>query len=168
MKKQGLRLMAVLMVAGAAPLAQAASILALPPTHMAFVPATLTPTQNVRLTLVNLTNAPKPGRNTSPPDPCEAQVSFFDGKGEQVGDSQDLTLGAGDAALLPAVRPAGDGSVDVAPLRSVRATLQFPPGPCRNLQVGFEVYDVRSGGTLFMNPGVIRGFNPQPDPPGFQ
>ena len=27
--------------------------------------------------------------------------------------------------------------------------------------------NIQTGHTVFMNPGVIRGFNPQPDPPGF-
>lgn len=37
--------------------------------------------------------------------------------------------------------------------------------PCRSTVAGFEVYDSVSGGTRFVNPGVIRSFNPQPDPP---
>jgi hypothetical protein len=161
MSKQGLRpLLAVLTLAAAVPLAQAAE-------HIGFVPATLTRTQNARLTLVNLTNPTRPGRNTTPPDPCKAQVTFFDAQGEKVGDTQDVSLEPGNSLLLPAVqKAAGDGSVDVSPLRHVRATIAFPPGPCLNLQAGFEVYDTQTGNTLFMNPGVIRGFNPQPDPPG--
>lgn len=158
MSKQGLRpLLAALVIAAAAPLAHAAE-------RIGFVPTTLTPTQNARLTLVSL-NEPGSGRNVQPP--CKARVSFFDAQGQEVGETTDVSIEPGASLLLPAVqKAAGDGSVDVAPLRHLRATIAYPPGPCRNLQAGFEVYDTRSGGTLFMNPGVIRGFNPQPDPPG--
>ena len=50
---------------------------------------------------------------------------------------------------------------------SVKVTTE-PPDPDRigNVVSTFEVIDNTTQRTMFLNPGVIRGFNPQPDPPG--
>jgi hypothetical protein len=48
------------------------------------------------------------------------------------------------------------------------ADTNAPPDPCAKTFAGEEVFDTRTSQTMFTNPGVIRGFNPQPDPPGFE
>jgi len=138
-------------MAGAAP----------PATTLDFVPASLTPTQNARVLLVNLA---LPDRRGSPPDPCHGQLQFFEYGGKPIGEAHTFNLEAGKVLLVTA--PSGGYT-------AVRAHVDFPsktpsgtPNICRATQAGFEVFDMQSQETKLMNPGVIRGFNPQPDPPG--
>ncbi|MDB5976898.1 MAG: hypothetical protein JWR07_3658 [Nevskia sp.] len=90
-----------------------------------------------------------------------------------------------DASIIPADAneqrsiPTGEpiGTNGAATLRHSRAVVAFaaapkgllglaPPDPCRGADAALEVYDLSTGGSLFLSPGVISGFNPQPDPPG--
>lgn len=144
-----------------------------------FVPATLVATQSARVNVVNLEPPPDPDRNTVPPDPCRGTVTYYDVSGAQVGSPQAFQLAPGQAAgfVDPFVATNPVGTNGAVTLRHSRAVVAFaaapkgllglaPPNPCRAADAAFEVYDVSTGGTLFLSPGVISGFNPQPDPPG--
>jgi hypothetical protein len=145
------------------------------PAAIDFLPATLVPTQNGRVNVVNLASEPKLGRGQAPPDPCKGQIHFYDAAGNAVGDAQGFELAPGQstsiAALVPALMPGttdatGDGSVRQLRARVLLPAVQVPPDPCRAVRGLFEVYSTDTLETRFTSPGVIRGFNPQPDPPG--
>jgi hypothetical protein len=178
MKRRTQLLAAAAAVAFTASTAQAASLLASRAERtIDFVPTSLLASQNARVTLVNLI----------PPDPvrvCHVAVSFYDANGDAAGDAQEFDLAPGQSAL--AIAPSAvilqppsltNAAIAAATIRQLRASVQLvrrgrgliPPDPvdaCRGLHAGYEVFDTQSQQTQLMNPGVIRGFNPQPDPPG--
>ena len=133
-----------------------------------FLPAVQSVEQNARVTLVNLTPLNERG---SPPDPCFGKIAFFGLDGNVVGNVQSFRLATGVAAQFaaPVFTDANGAAVPVT-LRArvvVRANTRAQDESCRGLAGSYEIYNTRTLETQFMNPGVIRGFNPQPDPPGF-
>jgi hypothetical protein len=119
--------------------------------------------------------------NTTPPDDsgraCTAELSLLDGTGNVLTRSME-SLAAGHSAFLdfaiddPNARP-GQRQQLRAVLRAVppdtgdRRGRAFPPDPCAGLVATLEVFQSETGETtVILNPAVIRGFNPQPDPPG--
>ncbi len=133
-----------------------------------FLPAVQSVQQNARITLVNLTPLTQRGL---PPDPCFGKIAFFDLAGNVVGSVQSFRLATGVSAQFVApVFTDTNGTPIPVTLRArviVRANTAAQDASCRGLAGSYEVYNTRTLETMFMNPGVIRGFNPQPDPPGF-
>jgi hypothetical protein len=132
---------------------------------IAFLPAVQSITQNGRVQMVNLGSAVGP--NGSPPDPCKVTVHFVDADGKDVGPAQDVSLARGSFTSVAAPVFVKTG-LPVA-LRAhifVTSKSKFPPDPCHGLHAGYEVFDTATLETKFVSPGAIRGFNPQPDPPG--
>jgi hypothetical protein len=128
-----------------------------------FAPAFQTTTQLARLTLVNLPDQ-KAG---IPPGPCAGAVEFYDLAGNLLGGkSMAFSLAPGAGAVF--VAPTGGGLGGSVSIRG-RATYAAKPATgldaCGGMNASWEVYDAQTLETKFMNPGVIRGFNPQPDPP---
>jgi len=118
------------------------------------------------------------------PSSCQVELGFLDGEGR--------SLGRTTAALMPGQASFFDVFFDALVDAGAASRLQVrgfiieggktqnPPepdssdrpgamgtDPCRGLLPSVEVYDVATGAsTLVLHPAVIRGFNPQPDPPG--
>lgn len=103
------------------------------------------------------------GRAELPPGPCRVTLRFLDERGAVVAESV-ATLRAGRAALLdyrPTLRPGARAAVR-AELIGERDDAGVAPA----LIPSIEVIDVATGRTTIGSPGTIRGFNPQPEPPG--
>jgi len=129
-----------------------------------FVPVSLSSAQNARVLLVNLA---APSASGIPPGPCSGQLQFFTAAGSAYGTPQVFTLDAGQ--YLVGAAPSANVTVAPTSLRArVTFGLQSPDGgrACHAMQAGYEIFDTQTQETKLLSPGVIRGFNPQPDPPG--
>jgi len=130
--------------------------------------------QAIRLSVVN----GLPPGPTLPPGPIRVVMAFRDMNGQLLRNLKSgevvrrvVNLARGEAAFLDLdydELPPGPSRLQV---RGV-VTAELPPGPIRALPPSpivpsLEVIDSDTGRTQFVisNPGVIRGFNPQPDPP---
>lgn len=140
-----------------------------------WAPVTLAAGQNVRLNLANVA-VDNPDFRT---DDCHVAVTFLDAAGRALGDGSVLELRPGQAATVVGPSPpARDGATppDVGDrTRLLRPIVRFVDNPdfrgadartsC-NLAPVLEVFSEETGATLFLSPAVLKGFNPQPDPPG--
>lgn len=143
------------------------------PDRYAFGMVGITTGQTMR---VNVSYVPPPVPEL-PPGPVRVTMAFRGINGNLARNARTgevirkvVDLQSGDSAFL-------DVDYDVLPPGPTRAQLRAvvsvipPPVPDTNLlQDGVcipsvEVINSSNGKTLFMNPAVIRGFNPQPDPP---
>lgn len=146
------------------------------PDHYSFGMVGITQGQTLRVNVANVITA---NDSNWPPGPTRVAIIVVNSRGEVVrnrdgrpvrkveflerGDSTFLDFNADDIQLPP------------GPIRlQLRAVVNvFPPGPTDvaipydSAVPSVEVFNNANGRTvLFMgNPGVIRGFNPQPDPP---
>jgi hypothetical protein len=130
-----------------------------------FAPALQTVSQGARVHLVNLAdNTPQGG---IPPGPCHVTVQFVDIAGSPLGAPAigDIAPGQTQTFVAPVFLTNGLPLVLHAHVALGPAPVGVPPGPCRRLLGSYEVYDSQTLETRLLNPGVIRGFNPQPDPP---
>ncbi|MEP7300892.1 MAG: hypothetical protein ABI699_05135 [Caldimonas sp.] len=127
-----------------------------------FLPAVQSITQNGRVQLVNLGHVVG-----SPPDPCRASIHFLDVDGQEVGPAQHVSLARGHSTSVAAPLFVKTGlPVSLRARVLVTSRSRFGPEPCTGLYAGYEVFDTATLETKFVSPGAIRGFNPQPDPPG--
>jgi hypothetical protein len=127
--------------------------------------------ETARLNLVNIGHP-----NLPPTDPCHVTLSFLDTHGIIVNDrngrpmSAQLDVAQGEAGFfdLSSRRIVISGRVQLRAL----VTLPAVPGDgsvdqCANVIPSLEIFDqVTSRTLLFLHPALIRGFDPQPDPPG--
>jgi hypothetical protein len=136
----------------------------------------ITPGETLR---INVANPQLPSASLLAP-PCRVELVFLDSTGApllpavqktlEAGQSAHFDLdgdalftnGAGDVLLRAEVRPV----VRVLPNPTDVGSAFVPPDPCVS---SIELFDNATGKTRvsagLQNPGVIRGFNPQPDPP---
>lgn len=144
-----------------------------------WAPVTLVAGQNVRL---NLANVAVDNEDFMPGD-CQVEVGFLDASGRALGGGSVLELRPGQAATVMGPTPhMRDGEVepDVGDrtTRLLRPIVRFVENPttrsvgnpdarevCSVVAV-MEVFSEETGATLFLSPAVLKGFNPQPDPPG--
>ncbi len=143
--------------------------------RISFGMAGITAGQTMRLSVVHM----YPPGPSLPPGPTRV-VMTFRGMNNQVFRNAKtgevirrvVDLERGDAAFLDL--DYDDQPPPVPDRLQVRAVVSvfYPPGPTSELPPGpivpsVEVINNGNGRTQFMvpNPGVIRGFNPQPDPP---
>ena len=125
--------------------------------------------QTARLNLVNLG-----GPDTA--EACHATLSYLDAKGIII-NWRDGTHAKLDADVFPTESIFLD--LDSRALVVIGGRIQFRAlvepavprdpavDPCANLVPTLEVFDQSTNRTtLFIHPALIRGFNPQPDPPG--
>ena len=129
-----------------------------------FLPAVQTLGENSRVLVANLKNQ----AGGVPPGPCKGSVAFYDATGTLVsGKSMAFSLVPGASVVLDSTFVSGAGAAV-----ALRARVTFPAAPktgldtCGGIGASYEVFDTSTLQTRIMNPGVIRGFNPQPDPPG--
>ena len=101
--------------------------------------------------------------------PCHVELRFLDANGNQIGNSQTTSLRPGQAVSndLDNGQPTSTEG-----RRLIRADVRAidPEDATRRSRCTIvptlEVFDRRTVETRFMHPGVLKGFNPQPDPPG--
>jgi hypothetical protein len=146
-----------------------------------WAPVTLVAGQNVRL---NLANVAVDNPDFMPGD-CQVEVSFLNAAGQAIDDPNTLELRPGQSASVMGPTPhMRDGEVPPdggdRTTRLVRAMVRFigtpdfravaPDSPDKVCSVApmMEVFSEETGATLFLSPAVLKGFNPQPDPPGHQ
>ena len=132
-----------------------------------WAPVTLVAGQNARL---NLANVAVDNPDYMPGD-CQVEVTFLDASGQAIDDPNILEVRPGES-----VSTAPDGGDRVT--RLIRPMIRFVDNPdfrslararkgCTVVPV-MEVFSEETGATLFLSPAVLKGFNPQPDPPGHQ
>lgn len=137
-----------------------------------WAPVTLVAGQNVRLNLVNTV----PDSPDLPPGPCQVEVTFLDASGRAIADGSVLDLGPGQSATVMGPTPHMRDGETAPATRLVRPALRFVDNPdfkglraarraCTVIPM-MEVFSEETGGTLFLSPAALKGFNPQPDPPG--
>lgn len=146
------------------------------PDHYSFGMVGITQGQTLRVNVANVITA---NDSNFPPGPSRVAIIVVNSRGEVVrtrngqvvrtveflerGDSTFLDLNTDDIQWPP-------GTVRL----QVRAVVNvFPPGPTDvvipydSAVPSVEIFNNANGRTVLFigNPGVIRGFNPQPDPP---
>ena len=114
--------------------------------------------------------------NVIPPGPCRLTLGFLDARGIIINDRNsrpmsarlDLSQGTSSFFDMPS------GAIVVGGRAQFRALVVLPPAPtdgsvdaCANVVPSLEIFDQKTNRTmLFLHPALIRGFDPQPDPPG--
>lgn len=104
------------------------------------------------------------GRPELPPGPCRVTMRLLNQAGATVAESV-VTLGPGRDTVLD-FRPAGLRAGERATVRAVILGERDASGLAPRIVPSLEVVDVETGRTTIASPGLIRGFNPQPEPPG--
>lgn len=99
-----------------------------------------------------------------PPGPCRVTLRFVDGRGAILAESA-TRIGAARAISLD-YRPVGLRAGERATVRAVLRAEPDDNGVPPLVIPTLEVADSASGRTTLLSPGSIRGFNPQPEPPG--
>ena len=96
--------------------------------------------------------------------PCVVEMRVLNAIGQEIGPPDAITLRPG-VAVTRFVQPE-----DATTPQRYRVELRGVEDPnirsCPMPMVTMEIFDNRTGETQYMHPGLIRGFNPQPDPPG--
>ncbi len=133
---------------------------------------------NLQIARLNVVSIGDPG--IIPPGPCRIGLSFLDARGIIINDrngrpmTAQLDVAQGTSAFLDMsagaiiINGGFNGRVQF------RALVALPPAPsdgsvdpCSNVIPTLEIIDQLTGRTaLFLHPALIRGFDPQPDPPG--
>jgi hypothetical protein len=132
----------------------------------------IAPGQTARLNVARV-HPPDPGL---PPGPCRVGLGFVDAEGGLLLPAVQVTLRPGQAAFADIAL--GRGAVGAGGRMQIRAVFVPPIDPdrpgasrrlareCRDVVATLEVFDTESQQTqVILSPGVIRGFNPQPEPP---
>jgi len=133
--------------------------------HRPLATVGVTPGQTAR---INVVNSPDPN-SSIPPTPITVEMCFHDSKGNLILDrtrrpvqkTSTIDPHNGDFLDLNGSLVAGPGArVVIVPcvriLRISEGTLAVPT---------FEIFNNLLKTTLVLNPGIARGFDPQPDPP---
>ena len=154
---------------------QAQDVMPPRPDHFSFGMVGITPGQTLRINVANTLTA---NDSNYPPGPSRVAIIVVNSRGQVVRNRDGSPvrkvemLDRGDSTFLDL--NADDFPVGAGGRFQVRAVVNvFPPGPSVNgipydsAVPSIEVFNNNNGRTVFSisNPGVIRGFNPQPDPP---
>ena len=132
-----------------------------------FASVGLIPGQSLR---VSVFQAPPIGENP-PPVNDRVRILVLAPNGDTLEDSGDIAWPPGPIRRITVPREKlaragedGTGRLQVRVVVLVTSSGEFPPGPT---VPSVEVLTTTSGRTVVFigNPGVIQGFNPQPDPP---
>ena len=105
----------------------------------------------------------------APPNPCRATLTFYDPAGQVLGTREEpattqITLEEPNVTAsfgLPAVQ----GLDEEHPRAVILPAVQLPPSPCVDLVATLEISDSSGRTSVLVNPGTLRGLNPQPEPP---
>jgi hypothetical protein len=117
-------------------------------------------TETVRLTMVNL--GTQRTSRTVPAVQCRAEAVLLDSEGNALA-RRAMVIDGGKAASLEL----NGAAVDDPNIRpGIRASVRTNC-PSDTMIGTLEVFDTATQqGNLILHPAVIKGFNPQPDPPG--
>jgi hypothetical protein len=132
----------------------------------------ITSGQTMRINVANILAA---GDSIFPPGPTRVAIIVINSRGQVARNHRGepirrvVQLERGDSTFL-------DVDFEDLPPGPVRQQFRavvnaLPPGPSSEqlppspIMPTVEVFNSSTGRTLFMHPAVIRGFNPQPDPP---
>ncbi len=129
---------------------------------------------------LNVSNLVPPPIGELPPGPIRVELSFVDTEGHtlvnndsqpirrvvmlEAGHSASLQINANNLLVRDENRLNFRPVVKVTPPPVGDTQTQAPPVGDRIVPT-FEVIENATGKTAFLYPGLIRGFNPQPDPP---
>lgn len=105
-----------------------------------------------------------PGTSELPPGPCRVTLRFVDATGAVAAESV-VSLDRGRAAFLD-FAPRGLRPGERATVRADVIAEPDARGVVPAMLPSIEVIDAATGRTGPVDPGSIRGFNPQPEPPG--
>jgi len=141
--------------------------------HIQLSAAGVTFGQTVRFHVVGLS----PANPDAPPDPCHVQLALLDLDGKPITNARGLPA-VEDGDVLPGQALTllfnSEGVVRRGERLVVRGQVmlssdaKFPPDPCSQMAPSLEITNNANARTqVFVSPGEIAGFNPQPDPPGF-
>ena len=133
----------------------------------------LTDRQTMR---VNVSNIIAASDSNWPPGPTRVAIIVVNSRGQLVRNRSGqvirrvVQLERGDSTFLDVDFDELTPGPIRGQLRAVVSVIPPPVGDNNALQDGVcipsvEIINNSTGKTLFMNPAVIRGFNPQPDPP---
>ena len=104
--------------------------------------------------------------NTGSCAPIPVEMMIFDDDGNPLRRARQLVL-PGHTESLTLNRDDIPGRPDSRVL--TRAVVNSLGGPdTRDLVISLEVVDNETQRTMILHPGISKGFNPQPDPPGFR
>ena|SRR5688572_6276785 len=116
--------------------------------------------ETARLTMVNL--GTQRAARSFPPDPCRAEVVFLGSEGNVLARRAMVIEGGKSASLELDGATIDDPNIRPGVRASVRTSC-----PSDSMIGTMEVFDSATGqGNLILHPAIIKGFNPQPDPPG--
>ena len=102
--------------------------------------------------------------NTGSGDPIPVEMMILDDDGTALDRARQLVL-PGNTESLVLNRDDIPGRAESRVL--TRAVVKSLGGPdTRNLVISQEVVDNETQRTMILHPGISKGFNPQPDPPG--
>jgi len=128
---------------------------------------TVAANQGVRLNIVRVDD-PEPVEDANSRT-CHVELRFLDASGNQIGNSQTTKLRPGQAVSndLDNGQPTSTEGYRLirADVRAINPEDATRRSRCTIVPT-LEVFDRRTGETRFMHPGVLKGFNPQPGPPG--
>jgi hypothetical protein len=123
---------------------------------------------------LNVVNIGEP--NVIPPGPCRVTLSYLDANGIIINDRNGRPFSAQlDVARGKILHfDMSSRSVNINGRLQFRALVTLPAVPgdgsvdqCANMIPSLEIFDqVTSRTLLVLHPALIRGFDPQPDPPG--
>lgn len=104
--------------------------------------------------------------HTGSGDPIPVELMILDARGTTLDRARELLL-PGHTATLALNR---DGIAGLPESRILtRAVVNSLGGPdTRDLVISLEVVDNETQRTVILHPGISKGFNPQPDPPGIR
>jgi hypothetical protein len=116
--------------------------------------------ETVRLTMVNLGG--QRATRTVPAVQCRADAMLLDSEGNVLARRAMVIDGGKSASLELDGATVDDPNIRPGIRASVRTNC-----PSDSMIGTMEVFDSATGqGSLILHPAVIKGFNPQPDPPG--
>jgi hypothetical protein len=102
--------------------------------------------------------------NTGSGDQIPVEMMILDDDGNPLGRARQVVL-PGHTESLALNRDDIPGRAESRVL--TRAVVKSLGGPdTRNLVISQEVVDNETQRTMILHPGISKGFNPQPDPPG--
>jgi hypothetical protein len=116
--------------------------------------------ETIRLTMVNL-GTQRPSR-TVPAVQCRADAVLLDSEGNALARRAMVIDGGKSASLELSGAAIDDPNIRPGVRAAVRTNC-----PSDSMIGTLEVFDTATQqGNLILHPAVIKGFNPQPDPPG--
>lgn len=104
--------------------------------------------------------------NTSSGDPIPIEMMILDDTGNPLKRSRELVMPLHTTVLMLNRDEVGGRAASRLLTRAVVKVIGDPDIKIGDLLVSEEVVDNETQKTVLLHPGISKGFNPQPDPPG--